>query len=674
MKATPRKIVYSIVGVTSWLFSAGQITNTSSIIDWRTGVFPKEKPDEIYQIKANGFYRFFGTNRSMANEFYNYGTEGAPILPNTLSIYDDSQLPNFLVNINGRPSKQVSWGFDLFMFQFMNGRIGQTYNGPVSSNPPVYDPMSGNRLGQNMGLLLGINMYGSYYTKRGTFNVRLGGIHWFSMSDLTIANFMGYNRFLLYERAPWDPIGANVGSRYEQMFAQGEIFQDLRWGERAVQGAIVEGINLPNDWSFAVMYGKTELAGGFPTIPNINYGGKLRKAFGTRDFIGFNTLSNLTWLDSINTLPTGFNIHTFEGRKSYRGYELHAEVGAGQYINPFTENRWGEAINAKLKTPRRFLGIPLEMHYYRISPYVVNNNGLFWNTALADANALNTVGEDVQSANVLTPFSSAIVAIGQMTNNRTGLNLNSDFQVNKKLKFSVGYGVSREIEALQNQLTYSRFVNQLIRSRFWPWLFPSGVGPYGRTNVIFRDAYETVQLNVADNAELTAQRFNQVEIHGKYNTKVFNRNFFAFFLGRYTSVTPDINQSPIFSDDKTLQSIANNPIGQRILAVIPAFNDNAFLQQYSSELEMYYQVSKPLFINAYLGYERIIGNRQTELDIDTGNPTNQNGWGTGLGFDLTLGKNAGLYFRHRWFFFEDKSFVLDKYVGQETLVELKVFF
>ena len=45
-----------------------------------------------------------------------------------------------------------------------------------------------------------------------------------------------------------------------------------------------------------------------------------------------------------------------------------------------------------------------------------------------------------------------------------------------------------------------------------------------------------------------------------------------------------------------------------------------------------------------------------------------------LGLDIGLGKNAGLYARHRWFSFEDINYVQDKFKGQETLVELKVFF
>ena len=39
----------------------GQKADSLTLLDWRRGTFPKEKDNEIYQIKASGFYRFFAT-------------------------------------------------------------------------------------------------------------------------------------------------------------------------------------------------------------------------------------------------------------------------------------------------------------------------------------------------------------------------------------------------------------------------------------------------------------------------------------------------------------------------------------------------------------------------------------------------------------------------------------
>lgn len=629
----------------------GQQADTTSILDWRRGAFPKEKDSELYQIKANGFYRFFATHLLLPEPYILDQNSGSLTKKKTLFIGDDAQLPNLMVNVSGRPNKKVLWGFDLYMFQFLDGQINSAYNPPVATanRPPVWNPLSGERLGKNLGLNLGLNLYGSYYTDKGTFSIRMGGIHWLSISDLTLGSFKGYNRFLLNERNPWDPIGKEVGVRYHQMYENGAVYQDTRWGERAIQGVIIDGIGLPGGWSFTGMYGKTELNGGFVTIPNVSYGGKLKKVYKKADYISFNTLNNTTWVDSLNTQELGFNVFTLEWLAHVKDFQIHAEVGTGRYNSPFSDYPWGEAISVKLLATEKILKFPVELHYYRISPYVVNNNAVFWNTSIIESAIVDRPGEGVQSSNVLTPFSSSMVSLGQMTNNRTGLNINTAFKIGK-IRMSMGYGVSTEIEAFQNRITFSHYVNQLTRSRFWRWEFPQNVGPYERYDKVYRDAYQKV--TVTDDSlgiSVNPKKFNQLEIHAKYRTKLGYRNFFAFFLGRYNTAQPN-------------------------LTLLPAFNEEAYIRQYNTELEMYYQIAKPFFLNAYLGYERVIGGYQTELNARTQRPLNQNGYGVGAGFDVSLGKNAGLYFRHRWIFFEDTSFPLDTYIGQETMVELKVFF
>lgn len=628
-----------------------QIIDSTTLLNWERGNLPKEKPNELYQIKVNGFYRFFGTHLHMPTPYILDEGSGSVTKKNTLFIGDDTQLPNLMLNITGRPNKKVSWGFDLFMFQFLDGNIGSTYNPavPTTDRPNVWNPLAGERLGQNLGLNLGLNLYGSYYTNKGTYTVRMGGIHWLSLSDLTLAGFKGYNRFLLSERNPWDPIGKTVSARYNQMYENGSIYQDSRWGERAVQGVIIDGVDLPNGWSFVGMYGKTELNGGFITIPNSSYGGKLKKLYRKSDFISLNTLNNITWVDSLNTTSLGFNVFTLEWLVHFKDIQLHAEVGTGKYNSPINDYPWGEAISVKLLSPKRITKIPIELHYYRISPYVVNNNAIFWNTAIIESAIVDQPNGGTQSANVLTPFSSSMVALGQMTNNRTGLNVNTAFKLGK-VNLSMGYGVSSEIKAFQNRLTFSHLINQLTRSRLWRWEFPNNIGPYGRYDKVYRDAYQKV--NVTDDSlgiSVNPKKFNQLEMHAKYRTKLANRNFFAFVLGRYYTAQPE-------------------------LSLLPAFNENAYIRQYNSELELYYQISNPIYLNAYLGYERVIGNYQTELDSETLRPLNQTGYGFGGGFDINLSKNAGLFVRHRWVFFEDTSYRLDKFSGQETMIELKVFF
>jgi hypothetical protein len=75
----------------------------------------------------------------------------------------------------------------------------------------------------------------------------------------------------------------------------------------------------------------------------------------------------------------------------------------------------------------------------------------------------------------------------------------------------------------------------------------------------------------------------------------------------------------------------------------------------------------------YLGLEDAQGGRFTVLDEETGQPRDQRGTGIGLGFDWTIANNAGLYVRHRWMDFEDRSFPIDTYRGRELTIEIKIF-
>ncbi len=622
-------------------------TRFDSTIKPKVGVYPKKPADALYTFKVAGNYRFFSTYTRHKDALILNEANNDTAIQKSVFVGDDSQLPNLTLNFSGRPSAKTAWGFDLYAFQFLDGKINQTYGqGQVSQTnlPTIYSPLTGTRFATNLGLLLGINLYGNFDTDIGTFGVKTGGIHWVSISDLTLAGFKGYNRFMLFERNPWDPVNTNVSDRYSSFYNQGNINQDTRWGERAFTGTIVEASNLPGNLSLKALYGKTELNGGFLTIPNLSYGGKLKKEtpFG---FVAFNTFHNQTFSDSLGTNSIGFDISTIEFQANIsKGIILKSEIGAGQYYSPVHSNPFGEAINVKLNFTEKISKVPFELHFFRVSPNVINNNAIFFNSAIQEASNNTLAAGTVGSSQVLAPFASALTAIGQFTNNRQGLNINAEFPI-KKLKLSIANGISSELKGLSNQISYGHPVNQLTRSRFWRWNFPTNVGAYGRYNVIFRDVYELVELSDT----FVAKKFNVMEIQAKYSGKIGLKRFHAFLLNRYSSVQDFISPITVFSED-------------------------AYLRHYSNELEMYYEYNDRCVIATYLGYESIVANYQTDLDAITNAPRDQRGWGVGLGVDYDLSKNTALFLRHRWFHFEDRNFERDAFNGTETVVELKLTF
>lgn len=618
----------------------------------KVGLFPKNAPNGLYNFSVSGFYRFFGTYTQMSTPYLLNAVIDDVSRPRSLFIGDDSQLPNFNLNFSGRPAANAFWSFDLFAFQFLEGTVGPAYGGQIrqEQRPTIYNPIiATSKPGQTMGMLLGISTNAGINTDYGNFGLTLGGIQWLSISDLTMASFRGYNRFMLFERNPWDPTNPRIEDRYSSFYNLGNINQDSRWGERAFHGFTLRANDLPGKMDLMVIVGKTELNGGFSPLPNTAFGGKLGRTFSPTTTLHINSINNRVFLDSMSTQEVSSNVHTLQLKTKIKKLSIDAEAGAGKYDSPIHDLDWGETFNLKFSGPIIEKLLDAELQVYRVDPNVVNSNAIYWNTAIAEATPNDLPAGSVGSTAVLRPFSSPILPIGLMTNNRQGVNLNMDFTIGD-LKLSVANGISEEIEALSNLVTFGHPVNQLTRSRFWRWDFPSGVGPYQRQAVLFRDTYETMRitddsLGVFQNTK----KFNVLEIQGRYKTKFLHKTLFVNVINRYSSV-------------------------QKFFAPTTVFTPDAYLRHYSNEMELYYHISQNIIVNSYLGYERIMGNRDTDLSLETGLPRDQEGWGIGFGFDYNLGRNAALYVRHRFFAFEDRSFLLDKYRGQETVVEIKIDF
>ena len=609
------------------------------------GLFPKTESPKLYTFKVNGEYRFLGTYTHFDEPYLLAGTSYTQ--ENNVFIGDDSQMPTLTLRFSGRPSKKTSWGFDLYTYQFLHGDIKPQYGFMLAEidRPSIYDPINGERLAGSLIVHLGINLYASFDTKIGSFLLKAGGIHWTSMSDLTLGSFKGYNRFSLFERSPWDPIQANVEKRYFDFFKRGNITQDKRWGEKAFTGIIIEGSNLPGGMTFKSLVGKTDLYGGFSKIPNIAYGGQLKKNLGS-GFVGINTFNNATYKDSLNQETIGFNIITLESHFSLAKFDVKLESGLGRYIAPNASGEWGEAIHAKIKTPKLAdKKLTIEGHLYRIAPEVINNNSIFMNSSVHEESSNDLAAGTVGSTSVLSPFASSMVSVGRMTNNRQGVNLNAELDLDQ-LKLSLGIGASSELEGISNQITYGHPINGLTRSRLWRWNFPANVGPYSRYSVTYRDVYETVNLK---DSIPTIKHFNGIEFQAKYHPKYFNQKLYIFTLSKFSSVQKEKSSIPVFTDD-------------------------AYVRQYSNEFEAYYAMNSKLVFNGYAGFERTIANYDTETDFETKRPRDQFGNGYGLGIDYTIAKNTALFIRHRWFSFEDKSFKEDKFKGTETILELKITF
>lgn len=603
------------------------LPENDTIARWSLGNFPKQAQQTFEQLSVSGYYRFVTNYRHFAKD-QNGNVLAYPHLqntPNNIFVGDDSQIPQLSMNISGSLGKRTSFGTDLFM----------------------WTPMTGQGEIENVkGLNLGISLYGSYSSDIGDFNVRTGGINWYALTPFTFQTNKGYDRYSIFERNPWDPNTRFIDSRYATFYNVGAINQDERWGQQAFQGIILEGNRLPNDFSGVIMYGKTQLNGGLSPVPNTSFGGKIKKSF-QQDYISLNTFNNTSYSDSTERYRAGFNVATVEFKTDIGEVTLKGEVGVGRTFDFNRFNDWGELVSLKAST-RIADRVPTELHVFRLSPDAVNNSAAFINTA-RDLTNYDTYSPGTQP--VLPAVASAMVSNGQLVNNRTGFELNTQVDVGP-FKTSIGYHLSTELENLSPAITYSHPVNSLVLAHFWRWAFPNNVGPYGNLSKIYRSVYETLNITAVDSiSRLPKNRksFNSLELNMKYNTRLLDRELYVFYLGQYSS-------------------------SQFFVSPFTVLSEKALLRTYYHQLESYWTISKSVVWCNYIGYERIIANYDTETDVLTGRPKNQTGWSIATGFDIKMSRNAGLYLRQRWMDYKDSSFRNDRYKGYESTLEIKIFF
>lgn len=620
-----KQLIFFLFTAAFPLFSQYLETNDTAVNKpsskvYETGIFPKEPIKKLESFTISGYYRFI-TNVRKLDVMYSEMSKN----PFNIFVGDDGQIPQLSMNLSGNVSAVTRFSTDFY----------------------IWTPMMGGGMAENVkGLNLGVSLTGSHSTNWGSFDIQCGGINWYQLSPFTFQTNQGYNRYSLFERNPWDPQTKNIDDRYNTFYTQGALNQDQRWGKQAFQGVILEGNDLPLGFSTSIMFGKTQLNGGINSIPNQSYGGKLNKSFKS-GFIGFNSFNNQSFTDSLLTHGIGFNIHTFTFDQRFKYFRIYGETGLGRYFNSTIQNGWGEAISIKIDLPNTLIFIPIQIHYFQISPKVINNSSVFWNSSIREGNYNSGNATDQI---VLAPVASSMTPVGQITNNRKGIELNSEFQI-KQLKFNIGYSNGKEIENISSQITYSHPINGLALSRFWRWSFPSGVGPYSNITKVYRAVFETVNLTDVNskNIPYNDKYFNSLEFSAKYKCKIANKNIYFNYLGSYSSV-------------------------QNFFSYSTVFTEKAYLRTYFHQLEGYMKLNKYLVWTNYAGWERIIANYDTEVNTITRRPRNQIGWGFATGFDIAMSKGAGLYLRQRYMNYEDKSFPLNKYKGWESTVEIKIFF
>jgi len=633
-----------------------QFLKQSAGIQYDSLFVDKKLRDRPQKLTAFGYYRLFVYQRNITEPYPGLGS-----FDNILSVGDGYREPMLSMSVIARPNGKASFGTELYMFTPYDGSIE---NNVFSTN-------------------LGLNFYGNFRTQHGNFGIRAGGIHWYNLSPFTMGVFQILDRFTIFDRTPWE--GVSNMSKYDSYYNSGLTSAgDLRWNNQAFQGVILNGGRLPGDISLDLFWGKTQPNGGllggidafndgFPQPPTLdagnipNYspiagtnrtlasiiqGGKISKSFDSgKQTISYNGLVSSTVLDSIQTDNVrSYQVHTLRLDLDVEDIKITGELGAGAYKSPTLTQTWGEALMLRFNVPKKYSYIPIDLQVYRISKHYFNENGEIAtnsnNAILADRGlTVNANGAGGQLA-----------LVNQLVHNRQGINLNTELEFGK-LKLAGGIGWSAEIDPAANAVSFVHRINGLALSRIYN-PFPAGAtgptifGPYGRKFSFFRGVSEVVQTTDFD--EITQQArnrkfFEAVDIQAKYETKLFNKDLYFFYIGSFNSASTSLEP-------------------------VPVFNEDSYVYVQYHEVDFYYEILPKFIVTGYYGIENARGGNATLWDAETQLPLDQLGTAIGIGFDWQIAENSGLYVRHRWMEFEDRSFRDDRFKGTELTVELKTFF
>ncbi len=617
---------------------------------------PADTTDERRRRPASlsvfGYYRLFLYGRTMTEPYPNLEP-----FERAYGVGDGYREPMLSLTVLGRPNGRSSFGTEVFVFTPYDGSENLETN--------------------TVSLNLGVNFYGNFRTEAGTYGVRAGGIHWYNLSPFTIGVFQVLDRFSIFDRTPWE--AANGAAKYDSYFQTGQANPgDERFNFQAFQGLILNGQELPGGFAFDAFWGKTQPNGGLPgavtepgdtvpgqgdvptyqgfagdarALPSFITGGRLQRAFGDSR-VALNSIFSTRSLDSLATERRQYQVHTttFDANVA-AGVNLSGEFGASLFESPTYDSPWGEALMVRARTAAERTGLPLDVQLYQVGRHFFNENG---EIATGNNPQLRTDPRCAVTAGQ-GGVGGVVTQVNQLAHNRRGINFNTAWNAGTT-RFAVGWGMAHELAPTTNELSYVHRINGLALSRIYN-PFPAEAvcatqfGPLGRQYSFFRGAFERVQTTDVEPVTGFAQNrkyYHAVDLQAKARARVLDRPLYLFYLASFGSANPSAT-------------------------IVPRDDDTYLFVQYH-EVDVYYEVLPGFLLAGYLGLENARGGRFTTLDDTSGLPRDQHARGIGLGFDWTVARNAGLYLRHRWMDFEDRSFAVDTYSGQETTLEFKMFF
>lgn len=586
-------------------------------------------------MSVSGYVRSFNVYRHL-NESY----ATAPYAPKTFIVNG--------VGADNPPTNGFATGYrePLMMLEFMGKPTGNTFF--------KFDFILDNQLigdlddttNKRIQTYRYVNMEGGVSTDVGNFTAKIGGVSFFNMSQLTLGRYQF--RDDMFERYPWE-WSTQSFKRYTSFYGDQNLTRDNRFGSAAIQGIIVEGEDLPYGFSGKLVFGKTNGSNnGFQSFLTNNYkyisAGQIAKGIGRHSVSanyyqqkGF--ITNAVAKNDVGQQEMEQVVTTEISLNFKKAVKITSELGVGTFTNTFvTTKTWSPALVTKFKFDPKLTKVPLNLEIYHIGENFLNPNSVAVNT-------INGGVEFGQTEQYNTWIQKApVTEIGQLTNNRSGINLDFSKRIGD-LNIGFGLAASQEIKNIFNTISYQHRLAALERSRFI--FYQNQIGPYGRIMNQWRRSWDNIAISDTNNVNYK-KGFNTMDLSLKYMTRLFKREVIFTNYINYNSI-------------------------QKGFSPFTKFDNSAFLRLFYEEFQVFYNVSSKTTLVGQVAFERAVANSDTESSID-GKNVDQIGKSFGIGIDYDFAERAGLYIRQKWYDHKDRNFVLDKFKGFESTIELKVFF
>jgi hypothetical protein len=503
---------------------------------------------------------------------------------------------------------------------------------------------------------------GNYNTRDVKVGLTAGTILWTAISKFTVSQPEYRDDY--FDRLPWDWYRKSF-ERYENYYSlSANVGSQQSVGTAPVQGFVSNVDLLPYDIKIKTLFGRTNrtLAPADATtyFPAYTFSNRAEKTIFTGPLLGIfgvNYYLKAADTDRSHGIPDNTQILSADAKLKIRKIGIFSELGVGKINNPSAQNKTGVAFNLKVDLDKNVSPLPVSAEIYSIDKNVVS----------LDGGVLNSGNSHVLDGGYATQYIySQLLAVNvmqetqQLANNRRGIILKAEKKIGR-LKVQINTAMSQEIENLFDTITIQHRVNAFSRSRFRPW-YQAG-GPYARLKSQWRRTYETITINdeALGNSTNYKKGFNGVDLLLKYKLNFLKRELVLINITNYNSV-------------------------QDAFSPIPIFSSKAFIRTFYNEFTAAYKLGGKFTIVGTAGIERVLGNTRVNLSPDkitdaSGNPyaakdrvIDQTGTRLGTGIDYDFSATAGLHLRRTWMSQKDKNFIQDQFKGNETTIELKIFF